>query len=43
MLPHLMFFETLEWSLPPVDISPEPVDGFQKYKWQLEAENILYN
>ena len=28
MLPPLISFETLEVSLAPVDLSPEPVDGF---------------
>ena len=43
MLTRLMsFFLTLEASLAPDVISPVPVDGFQKFKWLLEAEKILH-
>ena len=26
----------------PDALPPEPVDGFKKFKWRLEAEKILY-
>ena len=43
MLPVKCLFETLERSLAPDVISPEPVDGFLKFKRRLEAEKILHN
>ena len=43
MLPRSCLFETLEGSLGPVDISPEPVDGFSKFKRRLEAEKNWHN
>ena len=37
MLPRLSLFETLKGSSAPDDISSEPIDGFLKFKWHLQA------
>ena len=37
MIPRSMFFQTLEGSPVPVNISPEPADGFSEFKRLLEA------
>ena len=43
MPPVKCLFETLEGSLAPDVISPEPVDGLKKFKRHLKAEKICIN
>ena len=39
----MSIFETSEGFLAPADISPEPVDGLQKFKLRLEAIEIMHS